>query len=194
MNTLSLKNKKFTYKEYLLIEDTKQYEILRGNLISYPTPTSYHQWYRKNISMILNGFVRNNQIGYIFSAPTDVILDEENVVQPDLIFIKQENRDKIQKRGIFGNPDIVIEIVSQSTLTRDTFEKRDIYEKFGITEFWLVYPEMECVQVFAIENNKYHIFSEGAVESYDNKILPNSAKSKVLEGLTVKLEKIFIKI
>jgi len=92
------------------------------------------------------------------------------VVQPDLLFISKERLNIIEKRGVFGPPDLVVEIISPSTALFDATTKRDIYERFGIREYWLVSPEEKMVEVFTLEEGRYKIFSQarqaGKIQSW----------------------------
>ncbi len=93
----------------------------------------------------------------------------------------------IKRRGLFGSPDLVVEIISYSSRYRDTEEKKDLYEQFGVKEYWIVDPKSDYIEILTLnENGKYELFSEGYPE--DNK---NFVESKLLEGLRINLADIF---
>ena len=161
---------RYTYQDYLKLEDDKRYELIEGELIMVPAPGTEHQRNAREILVKLYLFVNETGLGEVFFAPTDVILSEECVVQPDLLFISKERLNIIEKRGVFGPPDLVVEIISPSTALFDATTKRDIYERFGIREYWLVSPEEKMVEVFTLEEGRYKIFSQarqaGKIQSH----------------------------
>ena len=91
---------KFTYEDYLNTPDDKRYELLEGQLIMTPAPVIYHQWISKNIEYELERFVRREKTGRIFDAPCDVYLDNENVFEPDIMFISKERLDIIGEKNV----------------------------------------------------------------------------------------------
>ncbi len=175
--------KHWTYQDYLQLEDEHRYEIIAGQLIMVPAPSSFHQWYSRNLEVLLFEFVRAHNLGYVLDAPIDVILNPDNVVQPDILFIARERREIIQERGIFGAPDLVVEIVSPSSVHHDYHTKQRLYERFGVREYWLVDPANRTVDVLALSGEGY-ISNSFASET-------GQVTSKVLEGLEVSLDDVF---
>jgi Uma2 family endonuclease len=88
-------------------------------------------------------------------APYDVHFSKQNILQPDILFIKNENLDKIQDKGVFGAPDLIIEILSPSTSQVDREEKKLIYERYGVQEYFLVEPNSKSVTSFFLNNAEY---------------------------------------
>jgi Uma2 family endonuclease len=180
--------KRWNYEDYLKLEDDKRYEIVGGKLYMVPAPDFFHQYLSANIEFLMRKFIEEKALGYVVYAPTDVILDEENIVQPDILFISKENKGVIKKKGIFGAPDLVVEIVSTSSQYMDTFEKKELYEKFKIKEYWIVSPYMKGTEILSLnEKGKYALFSESYLEEGKAK----SVKSKVLDGFELNLEDVF---
>lgn len=99
-----------------------------------PSPTEKHQELQFKLTLLLGNYIVSNKLGKFYQAPFDVILDEGNTVQPDLLFVSSQNKDIIKERGVFGAPDLIIEIVSKGLIIRDYVEKREDYEKFGVKE------------------------------------------------------------
>jgi len=180
--------KEWTYEEYLKLSDDKRYEIIEGRLTVAPAPRPKHQRVSRNLEFALWNYVRSKDLGEVFYAPIDVVLGEKFVLQPDIVFVSKEREEIIdEERAIFGSPDLVVEVVSPSTLGRDTLEKKEVYEKFGVREFWLVYPEMKCTEVLVLnEEGKYEIYDEGCLGEEKGEV-----RSKVVEGFSVKLKDIF---
>ena len=83
-------------------------------------------------------FVERHDLGKVLFAPTDVVLTDTDIVQPDVLFISNEREHIITEANIQGAPDLVVEILSPSTSSRDWREKRDLYAKHGVNEYWVV--------------------------------------------------------
>ncbi|WP_457599775.1 Uma2 family endonuclease [Hydrogenivirga sp.] len=180
---ISIPTKRWTYEDYYRLDDEKRYEIIRGELVESPAPSTTHQRLVKRLLSILDEFVEKKKLGEVFVSPVDVVLSEENVVQPDLVFVSKENTGIIKERGIFGSPDLVVEVISPSTLKRDTEDKKELYAEFGVRELWLVFPGEKAVEVFILRDGRYEVCSF----AYEG----GKAKSCVLKGLELNLEKLF---
>lgn len=87
---MTVKEKKFTYDDYLKLSKDKRYEIINGELLMASAPSPYHQEVCREIFLKLYTYVKSKDLGKVYFAPVDVILDKENVVQPDIIFISKE--------------------------------------------------------------------------------------------------------
>ena len=99
--------------------------------------------------------LRKNRIGKIRIASYDVHFSKQNILQPDIVFIKNENLDKLESKGLNGSPDLIIEILSSSTSQLDWEEKKLIYERYGVQEYFLVEPNSKPVTSFFLKNNEY---------------------------------------
>lgn len=136
-----------------LIEE--RYEVIDG--IRYdcqPSPTLHHQLLVTQLWNVLNSTCRAT--GTVIVAPMDVRLDEDNIVQPDLIYVSNENASILRKR-IEGVPDLLIEILSPSTGEHDKIRKRALYERFGIAEYWIVDAHHRAIDQFGLLNGKYEL-------------------------------------
>ena len=147
--------KSFTYQDYCKLDESIQYELIYGELIMIPAPSSEHQKALTRLGNILFNHVNQNNLGEIFYAPYDVILSDNLVVQPDILFISKGNENLIKERGFFGVPDLVVEIVSPSSLKRDLEVKRRIYESFGVKEYWIIFPSEKALEILSIQENIY---------------------------------------
>jgi len=130
-------------------------ELINNQLIMSPSPLDVHQVIAGEIYLELSLYLRKNKIGEIRIAPYDVHFSSENILQPDLLFIENKNLDKIRKNGFYGAPDLIIEILSPSSLKIDYKDKKSVYEKFGVQEYFIVDPESKKVDSFFIKNGKY---------------------------------------
>jgi len=147
--------KKYTYEDYLKTPDDERYELIEGELLMTPSPIPKHQRISRELEFEIMKFVKANDLGEIFYAPCDVYLDNENVVQPDILFISKERLNIIGEKNIQGAPDLVIEIISESTAYRDLVQKKKLYGKFGVKEYWIAIPGEELVEVYILKDNTY---------------------------------------
>jgi Uma2 family endonuclease len=138
---------RFNYNDYLLLPEDKRYEILDGDLFVVAAPNTKHQRISLKLAAALLKYVEDTRAGEILQAPYDVVLSEENVVQPDILFVRKARRGIIGEKNIQGAPDLVIEIVSTGTRNRDLELKSKIYGQFGVREYWIVDPETDTVEV-----------------------------------------------
>ena len=145
----------FTYADLLTTpEDGRRYEVLEGDLVVSPAP----KWSHQRIVAKLTGLVVDaDRAGFgIFSpAPTDVIFAPKNVTEPDLLFLAKEHLGLTTEAGVHGAPDLVIEVVSESSRRRDVLVKRHIYERFGVRFYWIVDPVEETVRIFELKDGAY---------------------------------------
>jgi Uma2 family endonuclease len=173
----------YTYEDYLKINDDNQYELIGGELILVPAPKTVHQEVSTNLIYAISDFIRKNKLGKLFHAPTDVVLSETEKPQPDIFYISANRLDIITEDCIKGAPDLVIEVLSPSTASRDRVEKSRIYYKFGVKEYWIVDPAAKVIEVFISGEKNWN-----RVEAYDkDEILV----SPLLPGLQIELKSIF---
>ena len=153
MNQVKSKAQRYSYKDYLTWPDNEKWEIIEGYAYNMtPAPRTRHQiiigkLFRKLVDRV------EEKSCTLFIAPTDVVLDEYNVVQPDLFVVC--DRAKITEDNIRGAPDLIIEVTSPSTSIKDKREKKGLYERFGVKEYLIVYPEDELVERVALEDERY---------------------------------------
>ena len=177
---------KFTYEDYLLFpDDGKRHELIDGEHHVTPAPNIKHQKISGNLFGILHAHLRGVKAGRLFSAPTDVVLSDLDVVQPDLLFVSAGRASIITERNIQGAPDIVAEILSETTRRTDEVVKRKLYERFGVAEYWIVDPELETVKVYRMAETGYIRTAELTRETGD--IL----KSPFLPGFQLSLGELF---
>jgi Uma2 family endonuclease len=180
---------KFTYEDYKSLPylERQRYELLEGELIPMtPSPGEAHQWICGEVAFHLRKFVKEHQVGRVYEAPLDVVLGEpgeEQVVQPDILFISQRRRRIIRDEEIRGAPDLVVEVISVSTRERDRVFKRRLYAKYGVKEYWIVDPEAKTIEVLTLGERGYEragVYTEGEV-----------LRSPLLAGLQIPLDEIF---
>lgn len=175
--------KKYTYEDYIKISDDKRYELMHGELIMTPSPVPKHQRVSRKIEFILEKFVSDNNLGEVFDAPCDVYLDNENVVQPDMLFISKERLNIIGEKNIEGAPDLVIEIISENSVYRDMVQKKKLYARFRVKEYWIVIPDEKEIEVYILKDNAYQLY-----QTYGK---ADTLESPALKDLRIVLKEIF---
>ena len=164
---------KFTYEDYLLFpDDGKRNELIDGDHYVTPAPKTKHQRVSSHLHRILSSFVYDRRLGQVLAAPTDVVLSDLDVVQPDVIFISSRHASIVTENNIQGPPDLVIEIISETTRRTDEVIKRKQYERFRVPEYWIVDPEVETVKVYRLADRGYQRAAELTKEAGDSLTTP----------------------
>lgn len=146
-------NTRFTYADYRTWPDDERWEIIDGEAYAMtPAPSLKHQSITLNLATRLTDYLRGKPCKP-FVAPTDVVLDDLNVVQPDLLVVC--DKSKMTAANIQGAPDLVVEVLSHSTSLKDKREKKRLYERFGVREYILAYPDDALVERYALADGKY---------------------------------------
>ena len=158
MPATTIEKKRYTYEDYLKTPEGERYELIEGDLVMTPSPVTKHQRLSRHIAFAIDKFVTDHKLGEIFIAPYDVCLDDENVVQPDILFVSKERAGIVGEKNIQGAPDMVIEILSESTAYRDLVQKKRLYARFGVREYWIVDPGEEFVEIYCLKDNVYALW------------------------------------
>lgn len=180
----AIKNKGYTYEDYVKTPDDIRYELIEGDLIMTPSPETRHQRIVGRLFAKIFAYVKEHNSGEGFISPFDVYLNNENVVQPDILFISKERIDIIGKKNVQGAPDFIIEILSEGNAYRDTIQKKKLYARFGVKEYWIIAPEDEMVEV-------YQLKSEGEYQLYKTYIKKGVIESLVISGFKIESKEIF---
>ena len=151
-------NGSYSYKDYLLWKLKERVEIIKGKIMAMsPAPNRLHQDISlKLTSEFLKVFPSDGCKLYV--APFDVRFPDENgnvktVVQPDLCVICDPN--KLDERGCLGAPDLVVEILSPGNSKREMKDKYELYQEYGVSEYWVVRPEERNIHIYVLENGRY---------------------------------------
>jgi Uma2 family endonuclease len=134
-------------------------QLIDDALVMSPAPNIPHANAQNKIFNRLYNYVEENQLGIVFSPVVDVYLNKKNAYQPDIFFISTGNKDIIQTDGIYGAPDLVIEILSKDR-NYDLKNKKAVYEQSGVKEYWVVDPETKWCQGFRLEDAKFTSLGE----------------------------------
>ena len=141
---------KLTYESYLKTPDDERYELLDGMLVMEPAPLTTHQYVLGNLHHAVRSFLDEHNLGEVYISPTDVVLSDTNVMQPDLLFVSAERAHIVTRENIQGAPELVVEVLSPSTAERDKTLKLDLYARHGVKEYWLVDPNAKTVMVLLL--------------------------------------------
>ena len=138
---------KLTYEDYLQFpENGRRHEIINGDHYVTAAPFVRHQRVSKNLMVQLHRHFDQTGLGEVLHAPVAVVLSPSDVVEPDLVVVLGEHASLIGREGIEGAPDLVVEILSPLRASRDHGLKLDLYQKSGVSEYWIVDPERRVVQ------------------------------------------------
>jgi len=160
------------------------YELINGEIVKRSAPSPEHQWTSSLLHNQLLNFVLQKDLGMAMTAPTNVYLNKINAIQPDIFFIRKDNLSIVDKvQGIVGVPDLVVEIVSPSSVVRDRVDKKEVYQETGVKEYWIVDPNNTAIEVYHLEEKAYQLHSAASVEG--------TVESKLLEGFELELKSIF---
>ncbi len=146
----------WTYDDYAVLDDGEHYEIVNGVLYMTPSPSWSHQEIVGEIFAHLRAYVHETAIGGVLMAPLDVELASHTVFQPDVVVLRKASRRKLKARHIVGAPDLVVEVVSPSSETHDSYRKLVAYARAGVPEYWIVDPDAQNIEVLLLENSEYH--------------------------------------
>lgn len=176
--------RKYTYEDYLKTPDDIRYELIEGELIMTPSPVTRHQRISGRLFALIFTFVRDNNLGEVFAAPYDVVLDEYNVFQPDILFISKDRLNIITDKNVQGSPDFIIEILSESTVYRDAIQKKRRYARSGVKEYWIVAPDDKLVEV-------YYLRDKGEYQLLKTYLENDIIESQIIRGLKIELNRVF---
>ena len=178
--------RKLTYEDYVLFpEDGQRHEILDGEHYVMPAPSFSHQGISFKLCLRIGSFVLEHRLGFVRYAPLDVLLSEYDIVQPDLLFISNERAGNVKEPNVHGAPDLVVEILSDSSRQRDEILKPHLYERSGVLEYWLVDPQARTVKVFRSSGTRFFAPREFSAALGDILTTP------LLLGLEIPVHEIF---
>lgn len=159
------------------------FQLIDGDLYMSPSPRRYHQQLSMRLSVLLGNFVEAHDVGELYAAPSDVVLADDTVLEPDLYFVSKARAGILTEQGAHGAPDLVIEILSPSTAKMDLGRKREVYAQSGVLEMWVVAPETRTIEC--------HRFAESASEPVLVWGAGDVLASPVLPGFAVKVADVF---
>jgi Uma2 family endonuclease len=179
--------RKLDWDDFVLFpDDGKRHELIDGVHYVTASPNLRHQTISMNLIHLLGTFVRQQRTGKLFHAPFDVVLSRHDIVEPDLLYVSAARAgDVLTAANVQGPPDLAVEILSPGTRRRDELLKRDLFERAGVSEYWLVDPEAETVKVFRRDAQGYG--RAELLSQRDGDVL----RTPLLPGLELPLAEIF---
>ncbi len=188
--SFSKEHNKYTYGDYVKWSDDKRYELIDGKpYLMSPGPARRHQEVSGYIFSQFYHYLSDKRCK-VYYAPFDVRLPEgkeqdkdiSTIVQPDIVVVCEI--DKLDKSGCKGAPDLVVEIISPGSGKRDRKTKRDLYEKHGVREYWLVDYQEEVVEVYLLNNDSKY----GKSNVYSDK---DKVAVSIFSNFQIDLESVF---
>lgn len=174
-----------TYEDYAeLPEGPPYYQLIGGELIMTPSPSTFHQQIVLNIAAALQEYGRREQRGVVLSAPIDVYLSGTEVYQSDVAYIDYERREIVKENRISGAPDLVVEVLSPSTGYYDLTHKKRMYAEHGVKEYWIVDPGEHTVELLEDQG-------KGTFQSVAQLRDKGTVESRLLEGWQITLAAVF---
>ena len=187
---LPAKKERYTFADCLDWGEDERIEIVNGEAVMMAPPSRVHQKISGEIFRQLANYLEGKKCE-VYSAPFGVRLfeqagdapeDVDTMVEPDISVVC--DRSKIDKHGCKGAPDLVVEILSPSSLRTDRLIKLRLYQRAGVREYWIVDPENKSVQVLLLDDS-------GTFRPYEDYGREEIARVQVLDGCFIELDKVF---
>ncbi|MCI9457088.1 MAG: Uma2 family endonuclease [Oscillospiraceae bacterium] len=187
---LPAKKEHYTFADILAWEGNERVEIINGEIFLMASPFRVHQEISGELFRQLANFLEGKKCR-VYAAPFAVRLfekdgdnpeDVDTMVEPDITVVC--DKDKLDKHGCKGAPDMVIEILSPSTRRHDRLVKLGLYQQAGVREYWIVDPENKSVQVFLQDGSSF-------LKIHEDYGREDIAKVNVLDGCFIELSKVF---
>ena len=168
---------KLGYREYCCFpDDGRRHEIIDGDHYVNPAPSTYHQTVSRRLQHQLYMQIELTGQGVVYNAPVDVQLTDHDIVQPDLVVVLTSRMQMITPTKIKGVPDLLVEILSPSTASNDATLKKQLYERVGVAEYWIVDPDNHTLEQLVLTDGRYARRPEA-----------DSIPLSILEGVAVRL-------
>lgn len=185
-------NKMYSYADYLTWQVRERLELIKGHIFKMsPAPMRYHQELSGALHREFSAYLKRKPCK-VFYAPFDVRLPKTKaedrddqiytVVQPDIVVVC--DKAKLDRRGCLGAPDLIIEILSPSTATKDVKDKFALYEESGVREYWIVHPEEAILEIFKLDDAKKYQLEKIYTRE-------DVVKVGIFENLSIDLREIF---
>lgn len=173
---------KLDYSHYVCFpNDGRRHEIIDGEHYVNPAPSTYHQTISRRIQFELYAKIELQQLGQVYNAPVDLQLGNHDIVQPDIVVVLAEHQQIITPTKIKGIPDLIIEILSPSTIENDQVLKRRVYEAAGVPEYWIVDPFEHTVTQLI----------RGAQGSYESTVQDKRIAASILPNVSIDLRQVW---
>lgn len=172
---------KLGYAHYVCFpDDGRRHEIINGDHYVNPAPSTYHQTVSRRIQYQLYTQLELRDLGVVYNAPVDVQLSDHDIVQPDLVVVLHSKRTIITPTKIKGIPNLLVEILSPSSEGNDRTLKRDLYQRVGVPEYWIVDPFDHVLQQLVLRGAEYEL--QPATED---------VRLSIVDGVVVPLQQVW---
>jgi Uma2 family endonuclease len=177
---------KLTYDDFVQFpDDGLRHELIDGEHYVTASPNTKHQRISIGLTVLIGSWLERHPIGELFHAPFDVVFSRFDVVEPDLLYLSHARAaDALTPLHVRGVPELVIEIASPSTRKRDETIKRRLYERAGVSDYWVVDPDIGAIRVYRREGDGFGRVVELSASAGD--VLTTS----LLPGLEIPLARV----
>jgi Uma2 family endonuclease len=174
---------RLTYEDFCLLPNNgKRYEIIDGELFVTPSPLRRHQRALANLLYYLTEYVKKHALGEVYPAPFDVVFSSYDVVEPDILYVSKARAAVVTEKNIQGAPDLVVEVLSESTAQIDRTTKLKLYARYGVAEYWVIDPATYSVEIYRLVPGGYDL--AGQLDS------TQSLASPLFPGFTLPLTRL----
>jgi Uma2 family endonuclease len=178
---------KLTYDDFVHFpDDGMRHELIDGEHYVTASPNTKHQTVSINLTVLIGSWLERHPIGRLFHAPFDVVFSHYDVVEPDLLYLSNARAaDALTPKHVRGVPELVIEIGAPGTRRRDDTIKRRLYERSGVSEYWVVNPDADAIRVYRRQGNAFAQAVELRADRHEVLLTP------ILPDLEIPLTRVF---
>jgi Uma2 family endonuclease len=186
MATSSHFDARLTYDDLARMpDDGMRHEIIDGVHYVTPAPSLRHQRVSMRLAAALAHYLEIHPVGEVLAAPVDTVFTQWDVVEPDLLFVADDQRGILTEPNIQGAPALVVEILSPGTRKRDLGVKKDLFDRGGVREYWIVDPKENTVTIYRRSSDG----SLGEVQALPEQA--NAITTPLLPGFSLALDRLF---
>ena len=190
-----MKGGTITMNGNLAYQEQPREELLNGKIYMMSSPTVNHSQIASNIYYAFRSYLKGKTCR-AFNDGVDVYLTEKDRVIPDAMIVCNKNNIKLD--GIHGAPDLVVEVLSPGTAKNDKGYKKDLYEKSGVKEYWIIDPVPRSIEVYLLTDGKfaldevYALYPEGlSVTDKEREETKKEIQVSLYNDFCISLEEIF---
>jgi Uma2 family endonuclease len=174
-------SRKLDYTDYAAIpDDGRRHEIIDGEHYVNPAPNLYHQAVSKRLQYQLYTKIELAGLGTLYDAPCDVQLSDHDVVQPDLLVVLSSRSRIFTPTKVKGAPDLLVEILSPSSVQYDRNLKKKLYQRSGVREYWIVDPAEHSLEQFVLKEGEYQ-----------SRVVGDAVRPEFVDGIVIQLDEIW---
>ena len=178
---------RLTYQDFLNFpDDGQRHELIAGEHYVTPSPNIPHKRLVVRLTIAIGNYLDRHHIGQVFCAPLDCVFSNVDVVEPDVLVVLEDQEQILTEKHVRGAPALVIEILSPGTSRRDFGIKRDLYERGGVREYWIVDPVRDSLRVLSRSDD-----GKLTLESELSSAGGSTLTTPLLPGFALSLEALF---